>query len=202
MRLRPEGDGDRYVVWMDTEEYRDYRAAAPDTEHRLIVRLMAESGVRVAAMPSVNLNDHEVLNNRHFLQVPNYNSPRGAEFRDVFVPDGLFEKLEAFRASEGISPEEPLFDYAKRTIQKRVNAVSDIAAKSTGNEDYGHVSSKDLKRYYAMKLLAEDRLNPRVVVEMGGWSHLDSLQNYIPFPDQETAFDELERYTEVTADGS
>lgn len=202
MRITPEGRGDRYAVFMDHDEYRQFRAASPTEEHRLLVRLMGEAGLRVHSAPKVRFENIESIRGKWFLQIPNVTTDRGPEFRDVFLADGLYQDLKQYKEAEGIADSEPLFDYVKRTIQTRINRVSEAAVDATGNEDFGYVSSYDLRRYYARKLLFEDRMHLMVVLELGGWRNLDALEPYIAFPGRDTVFDEIDRYSEVDADGS
>jgi integrase len=43
------------------------------------------------------------------------------------------------------------------------------AADDTADEDLRHVSSHDLRRRFAQRLLVDENMNPRVVMQVGGW---------------------------------
>lgn len=54
------------------------------------------------------------------------------------------------------------------------------------------MSSNDLRRYYARTLLVRERVNPRVVMGIGGWSSFSAIESYLDAPMPEVANDELE----------
>lgn len=65
----------------------------------------------------------------------------------------------------------------KRTAQR--------AAEETGEDDYNYVSSHDLRRRYAQRLLVDEQMNPRIVMQIGGWGSFAALEPYLnaPTPD-------------------
>ncbi len=60
-----------------------------------------------------------------------------------------------------------LFALAKDTDWLKADAKA-AAAEQTGNEDFHHVSSHDLRRRSAQRSLVDENLNPRVVMQVGG----------------------------------
>lgn len=68
-------------------------------------------------------------------------------------------------------------DVVKRTARR--------AAEQPGDEDFRHVSSHDLRRRYAQRLLVDRQMNPRVVMAVGGWDSFQAIEPYLnaPTPD-------------------
>jgi len=66
-----------------------------------------------------------------------------------------------------------------------VKRTAEAAAEQTGDDDYRHVSSHDLRRRFAQRLLVEKELNPRVVMQVGGWDSFQAIEPYLnaPTPD-------------------
>jgi quinol monooxygenase YgiN len=59
------------------------------------------------------------------------------------------------------------------------------------------VSSHDLRRHFAHRLLVRERLNPRVVMDVGGWRDFQAIEPYLGKPDVETIVDEFEEMLAV-----
>ena len=59
------------------------------------------------------------------------------------------------------------------------------AAEQTGDGDFHHVSSHDLRRRFAQRLLVDENLNPRVVMQVGGGDSFQAIEPYLnaPTPD-------------------
>ena len=54
---------------------------------------------------------------------------------------------------------------------------------ATGLRDR-HLSSHDLRLYGVHRLLVEERVNPRVVMAIGGWAHFESLTPHLNQPSE------------------
>lgn len=48
--------------------------------------------------------------------------------------------------------------------------------------DVLHVSSHDLRRRFAQRLLVDEQLNPRVVMAVGGWDSFQAIEPYLNAP--------------------
>jgi integrase len=85
-----------------------------------------------------------------------------------------------------------LIDLSDRSVQRRVKATAETVADETGDSDWQKVSSHDLRRYYAQTLLVRERMNPRVVMAVGGWSSFEALEPYLNAPTAEVVNEEFE----------
>lgn len=196
MRIEPLG-GDGYLVWLDTEDYQTLLEHADTDRSRLVCRLCGEAGLVIRNVAELTTDRVEHIEGEWFIQVPNVRTTRGPEFRDVHLVPSLYRELVEYQAENEIADDEPLFDVTKRTLQKYVNTAANRAAEATGDDDFGEISSRDLRRYYVTKLLFDDRLHIRVVMELGGFAQIDSLEHYVPHPKREELFNEIGRVSEV-----
>lgn len=200
MKMEREGAGDRYLCWLTEDEYRALVEAAPSEDSRILVRLAGEAGLRPEEMLDVQLGKHEVIDGYHFLQLPNIDTERGPEFRDVYLTDSLYDDLVTYAEAEGRSFDAPLFSFVKRTLQGKIKRAAESLAEEWENDDYEYISSKDLRRFFAKRLLLGDRVHLRVIMELGGWENLNSMDTYLPYPSREELFAELDRVTPVVND--
>ena len=72
--------------------------------------------------------------------------------------------------------------------------TAEAAADRTGDEDFRDVSSHDLRRRFAQRLLVDNGVNPRVVMTVGGWSSFSAIEPYLNEPTEDVingAFDEV-----------
>lgn len=60
---------------------------------------------------------------------------------------------------------------------------------SDRDEDFRHVSSHDLRRRFAQRLLVDENLNPRVVMQVGGWDSFQAIEPYLNAPTPEVVDD-------------
>lgn len=71
----------------------------------------------------------------------------------------------------------------------RISAISFATADATGNADFRHVSSHDLRRRFAQRLLVDENMNPRVVMQVGGWSCFKAIEPYLNAPTEDVVDD-------------
>ena len=65
-----------------------------------------------------------------------------------------------------------------------VKRIAERVAEQTGEEDFRHVSSHDLRRRFAQRLLVDRQMNPRVVMAVGGWDSFQAIEPYLNAPTQ------------------
>jgi len=87
------------------------------------------------------------------------------------------------------------YELTERGVRAVVKRTAEAAAEQTGDEDFEHVSSHDLRRRFAQRLLVDENMNPRVVMQVGGWSSFQAIEPYLNAPTEEVvddAFAEVE----------
>jgi len=70
-----------------------------------------------------------------------------------------------------------------------VRRTADRAAEETGDEDFRKVSSHDLRRRFAQRLLVDEQMNPRVVMAVGGWDSFAAIEPYLNAPSEDVIDD-------------
>jgi PAS domain S-box-containing protein len=165
---------------LDAAAYERLREAATTGRERLVVRLAGEAGVRPAEQTRLRPGDIDRRRfegeSHHFLSV------RGEDdepARRTYLSADLARAIDEYAATTGTDPNGRLIDVTPRRVQMLINEVADRAAESTGNGRFDDVSSDDLRRYFARRLLTETDVDPRVVRAVGGWDRLAALDPYV-----------------------
>lgn len=184
--------------WLTTDEYEQLRHTTDSYRDELIVRLGGEVGLRSFKVPQIT-PEHprcEVIEDTtyHFLRVPEGKDTtgNGGKPRDAYLPRSVERDLHRYQRAENIAPEDSFIDVTPRHVQRIVKNVADRTADRTDDDDFRKVSSHDLRRYFAHTCLVEQRMNPRVVMEIGGWDDYKSLEPYLNKPSPGTIASEFE----------
>ncbi|SFR93674.1 hypothetical protein SAMN05216559_1348 [Halomicrobium zhouii] len=162
-------------VTLREEDYRAIRRCAETYRESLFVRLCGEAGLRPAEISRVtpaSFSQRTTRNARHHLLA--LSDGDGGD-RTAYVPVDVRSAVDRYVNEHGVGDDEPVFDLTPRRVQMIVSEVSDRAAEATGDARLGDVSSRDLRRYYGRRLLHGEGVDPRVVMAVGGWDHLDGL---------------------------
>jgi integrase len=84
-----------------------------------------------------------------------------------------------------------LINLTERGVRDVVKRTAERAAAET-DDDYQHVSSHDLRRRFAQRLLVDRQMNPRVVMAVGGWDSFQAIEPYLNAPTAEVVNDAFE----------
>ena len=188
MRLEATNHEDRTKVWMTDEEIEDLRRAAASYRDDVIIQQGAFVGLRAFEMPQVQPQHiKQTENGSYRLRVPEGKDTtgNGGKPRDAFLPADVERDLRQFQRNENIAPKDPFIDLTERGIRAAVKRTAEAAAEETGDEDFLEVSSHDLRRRFAQRLLVDEDVNPRVVMQVGGWDSFQAIEPYLnaPTPD-------------------
>lgn len=197
MRLEATGREGQFHVWMTDEELEQLRRAAEDYRDDLIIQLGGFVGLRAFEIPQIQPRHIKRTNDggHYRLRVPRGKdtSGGGGKPRDAYLPKDVERALHQFANAEDISPAEPVIDLSERGVRNVVKRTAERAAEQTSDDDFRHVSSHDLRRRFAQRLLVDRSMNPRIVMAVGGWNSFQAIEPYLnaPTPDVvNTAFDE------------
>ncbi len=80
----------------------------------------------------------------------------------------------------------------ERGVRDVVKRTAERAADETSDDDYQYVSSHDLRRRFAQRLLVDRQMNPRVVMAVGGWDSFQAIEPYLNAPTAEVVNDAFE----------
>ncbi|QOS10422.1 integrase family protein [Haloferax gibbonsii] len=189
MRLESTAKEDQFKVWMTDTELEQLERVAASQRDYLIIRLGGRVGLRAFEVPQIcpkHVKRGE--DGEHYrLRVPEGKDTtgNGGKPRDAYLPKDVEGDIHRFQNAEDIGRNEPLVDLTERGIRDVVKRTAERAAEETGDGDYLYVSSHDLRRRFAQRLLVDKRVNPRVVMQVGGWDSFQAIEPYLnaPTPD-------------------
>ncbi len=194
MRLEATNGGST-KVWMTDEELEDLRRAAASRRDDLIIQLGGYVGLRAFEIPQIQPQHIKQEAGQYRLRVPEGKDTRNGEGkpRDAFLPDNLERDLRQYQTEENIAPRDPFIDLTERGVRAVVKRTAEAAAEQTGDDDYRQVSSHDLRRRFAQRLLVEKEINPRVVMQVGGWDSFQAIEPYLNAPTPDVVADAFEK---------
>jgi integrase len=186
--------GDERKVWLTDSEIEELRRATAGYRDDVIIQLGAYVGLRAFEMPQVQPQHiKETESGQYRLHVPRGKdtSGNGGKPRDAFLPADVERSLQQYQNAQNIAPKDPFIDLSERGVRAAVKRTAEAAAADTGKEEYYHVSSHDLRRRFAQRLLVDEQMNPRVVMAVGGWSSFQAIEPYLNAPTEEVIDDEF-----------
>jgi integrase len=198
MRLEATEKPDEYKIWLTDNEIEDLRRATTGYRDDIIIQLGAFVGLRSFEIPQIQPRHIKTTESGQYrLRVPEGKdtSGSGGKPRDAYLPDDVERSLQQFANAENIAPREPFVDLSGRGVRAAVKRTAKAAAAETGDDDFRHVSSHDLRRRFAQRLLVDENMNPRVVMQVGGWDSFQAIEPYLDAPTPEVvdeAFAEVE----------
>jgi integrase len=117
----------------------------------------------------------------------------GGKSRDAYLPGAVEPSLQRYQNAENIAPRDPFIDLTERGVRAVVTRTAEAAADETGDDDFRHVSSHDLRRRFAQRLLVDENMNPRVVMQVGGWDSFQAIEPYLNAPTPEVVDEAFEK---------
>jgi hypothetical protein len=103
----------------------------------------------------------------------------------------LYENVCEYIKNNNIEHNEPLISVGKKRYGDKVSEAGETAAEATGINGYNHVTSHDLRRYFANTMLREHNVDREIIKYLGGWSSDKALEPYIIAPTYSEIQDEL-----------
>jgi integrase len=199
MRLEATEKPDQYKVWLTHEELDQLRRHAGSTRNDLIIQLGAYVGLRAFEIPQIQPKHvKRTSDGEHYrVRVPEGKDTTGSggKPRDAYLPENVERDLHRYQQENDIARNEPYVDLTESGVRATVKRIARAAADETGNDDYEHVSSHDLRRWYAQYLLVDKEMNPRVVMDVGGWGSFTAIEPYLNAPTEDVineAFSDVE----------
>jgi integrase len=197
MRLEAASGGET-KVWLTDEEIEDLRRATASQRNDLIIQLGAYVGLRAFEIPQIRPTDIKTTEaGQYRLHVPagKDTTGNGGKPRDAFLPADVERDLQRYQNAENIAPKDNFIDLTTDSVRKIVTRAADKAAEMTGDDNFEKVSSHDLRRRFAQRLLVDEELNPRVVMAVGGWDSFAAIEPYLTEPTEsviDEAFQQME----------
>jgi len=193
MRLEATS-GNSTKVWMTDDELEDLRRAAASRRDDIIIQLGAYVGLRAFEVPQIQPRHIKQEDGQYRLRVPEGKDTANGEGkpRDAFLPSSVERDLRQFQTAENIAPRDSFVELTERGVRAAVKRTAEAAAEQTGDEDFSQVSSHDLRRRFAQRLLVEKEINPRVVMQVGGWDSFQAIEPYLNAPTPDVVNDAFE----------
>ncbi|WP_135807460.1 site-specific integrase [Halorussus marinus] len=186
MRLEATAKEDEYKVWMTDGELEELRRAAASHRDDLVIQLGGYVGLRAFEIPQIRPKHvKRTEDGEHYrLRIPEGKDTtgNGGKPRDAYLPQDVEGDIHRYQNAEDIGRHEPLVDLSERGIRDVVKRTAKRAADETGDDDFHYVSSHDLRRRFAQRLLVDRQMNPRVVMQVGGWDSFQAIEPYLNAP--------------------
>nr|WP_303704293.1 site-specific integrase [Haloquadratum walsbyi] len=153
---------------------------------KIIIDLGAKVGLRSFEIPQVKPSGiSRTADGEHYrIHVPKGKDTAGGDGkpRDAYLPADLEMLLYQYQRDNQIANDEPFIDIQPRSVREVVKRLTETAAEEYDNDDWKAVSSHDLRRHYAQRMLVNERINPRVLMAVGGWNSFDAIEPYLNEP--------------------
>jgi len=190
--------GNEHKVWLTDSEIDDLRRATNSQRDDIIIQLGAFVGLRAFEWPQVrpvDIKETESGQYRLRVQAGKDTSGNGGKPRDAYLPDSVERDLQRYQNEHNIAPKDPYIDLSQPGVRAVVRRTAARAADATGDEDFRKISTHDLRRRFAQRLLVDEQMNPRVVMAVGGWDSFAAIEPYLNVPSEDVidqAFTEAE----------
>jgi integrase len=196
MRLEATAKTDEFKVWMTDAELAELRRVAANHRDDLIIQLGGCVGLRAFEIPQIRPEHVKRTSDGDYyrLRVPKGKDTtgNGGKPRDSYLPADVEGDIHRYQNSEDIAPDDSLINLTERGVRDVVKRTAERAVEETGDEDYQYVSSHDLRRRFAQRLLVDRRVNPRVVMAVGGWDSFQAIEPYLNAPTADVVNDAFE----------
>lgn len=189
-------------VYLAPYEYKTYLDHC-DRRERLASRIIAESSPRIGKTANLIRNDFFVPDDprvelafvrlRETKDTTKGKNTLGGKARVSWVPWDLYEEVQQYCDDEGIEGDDEIFDITTKWLGDKIKEAAEATAVATGNSDYEHVRSHDLRAYYATNMVRRLGVNIEVVMEMGSWDSRKAIEPYLASPLPRDLQDELAR---------
>ena len=193
MRLESTKAENQYNVWLTDGDLEELRHDVDTFRDDLVLQLGAFVGLRAFEIPQIQPKHvKRTGDGEHYrLRVPAGKDTDGGtgKPRDAYLPRDVERDLHRFQNAEGLARTDPYVDLSTRGVRAVVKRIAKRTAERTGDDDFRHVSSHDLRRRFAQRLLVDEQTNPRVVMAVGGWNSFDAIEPYLHEPTESVVND-------------
>lgn len=187
--MRKESTSQGYKVWLTDAEVEELRRSAASRRDDLIIQLGAFVGLRAFEVPQVKPKHvSRAGDGDHYrLRVPKGKDTKhgDGEPRDAYLPSDVERDLYQFAGDRDLKNDVPYVDLSTGGVRAVVRRTAEATADRTGDKDFRDVSSHDLRRRFAQRLLVDEGMNPRVVMSVGGWSSFQAIEPYLNAPSED-----------------
>jgi integrase len=164
-------------------------------KRRIAVLLMGKVGLRASGVLTAKPEGLTYNDEGGFwqLEVKGKNTKENGEgkaTRQAYVPDSVHQELDNYAKERDISPSKPFIGASVDSVRRWIREAREPLAESF-DDNWAEVSSHDLRRSWANYHLVEEEVNPRVMMDIGGWSSYAALEPYLHKPSSEKIAEEM-----------
>lgn len=192
MRIEATGKEDQYKVWATDGEIEQLRRETASYRDDILIQLGAYVGLRAFEMPQIrpiDIKETESGQYRLHVRSGKDTTGTGGKPRDAYLPADVERELQKYQNAQNIAPKEPYINLSERGVRAAIKRTAEATADATGKENYRHLSSHDLRRRFAQRLLVDREMNPRVVMAVGGWDSFQAIEPYLNAPTEDVVDD-------------
>jgi integrase len=181
--MRLKRDGKQTKVWLTRDDVRKLRRIAVSDRDQIIIDLGSKVGLRSFEIPQVKPNGISRTDDGDHYRI---HVPRGKDTaegngkpRDAYLPSAVETKLFQYQRDNDIADDNPFIDIKPRSVRAAVKRLTEVAADEYDNDDWKAVSSHDLRRHYAQRMLVNENMNPRV-----GGGRMEFISSHRTIPER------------------
>ncbi|OYR65161.1 tyrosine-type recombinase/integrase [Halorubrum ezzemoulense] len=162
-------------VWLSQTEVDQLVDTADDTEKRVAFELGARCGLRSAEILDVAPQDVARTEAGSMLRIW---SGKGDKYRETPMPANLATTIVTIGDVRDESTDEPVLSIdSTRSLRRWVQEAREQLADETEDEGWHYLSTHDLRRTWATAL-ANDEVDPLLVLDWGGWEDLETFLDH------------------------
>lgn len=162
-------------VWLSQTEVDQLVDAAHDTEKRVAFELGARCGLRSAEILDVAPQDVARTEAGSMLRIW---SGKGDKYRETPMPANLATTIETIGDVRDEPDDDPVLSIdSTRSLRRWVQEAREQLAEVTDDEGWHYLSTHDLRRTWATAL-ANDEVDPLLVLDWGGWEDLETFLDH------------------------
>lgn len=162
-------------VWLSQTEVDQLVDAAHDTEKRVAFELGARCGLRSAEILDVAPQDVARTEAGAMLRIW---SGKGDKYRETPMPANLATTIETIGDVRDEPDDDPVLSIdSTRSLRRWVQEAREQLAEVTDDEGWHYLSTHDLRRTWATAL-ANDEVDPLLVLDWGGWEDLETFLDH------------------------
>jgi integrase len=178
--MRLKRDGTQTKVWLTSDDRRKLRRVAVSDRNQIIIDLGSKVGLRSFEIPQVKPSGiTRTDDGDHYrIRVPEGKDTSSGDGkpRDAYLLSAVESMLFQSQRDKNIADDEPFIQITPRSVRAAVKRVAKAAADEYNNDDWEAVSSHDLRRHYAQRMLVNESMNPRVLMAVGGWNSFQAIE--------------------------
>ncbi|MBC9985304.1 site-specific integrase [Haloferax sp. AS1] len=176
-------------IWLSESERDDLEMEATSNRDRLIIQFGSLCGLRISEIRTLRVRDlfeREIDGKkRYFVRVGEEVTKTAQAKREVWVPKQVYQNAAIEAKNRELGSDDYLLQsrnggsLSSAAARNVVKKLAQARYKDTGDERWKYVSSHDMRRYHANRLINELDADINIVLYQMGWSSFQSALPYL-----------------------